>query len=650
MQQNSKFSRYDNSDNSDSESDSGERDILSDEDELKLERSNSLEALMQELENEIQGDNKMKQQQEGSKKVKIKKVKSKVDDISQNLEIKENSETIIKNEDINDKKVDAGNISNKKLDPKFEESQPDGSEKLFQRQNFKQKRHMMRKFGRHNNQMDPRPKYQNNKMQHGTAPYFQNPPYLNEPYINQNMPYSTNYYNPVNPMPVPMPLSNNYVPMPTRPLSPLLINTERTSNIPMAPLSPRSAAFVLQNQKIIERRKKSPRRSYSRSPSPRYRSPTSPRRSLSPRYTNRRSNTPIRKFSKQSSLSPRGRMSPIKDKYNRQITPTKYMNKNQSPKRQSRETSPNEKKAPVKERLGNRSFSDLLHEDSKPQEQVSINPNLESNKPDEPNSNQSSVLEARKKKFENEIVQKEGIIRLKKTEMFCEKSPEDPKTEDEDMLLELDDDVIDTNVDYLFSDEESEDENEGRFKLKTNTSETDEIPRKRKRKSVCGRTRENEKIQKEYTSRDRKQHNYRQRSRERKNYNRNETNSKRELSDKSREKSNLKQRISSKNEKVNEKKPVTSPIENKKIEIKIRNPSKYENMDKEERATSKTVRKVEIASKKLSVKDDEDDDGPEPEIIIDNEDDAEDTPDKGSLFVALLFKKLFFLFMFRWRP
>lgn len=590
---------------------------------------------MQELENEIQGDNnKVKQQPEVNKKVKNKKVRNKIDDV----DVKDANCTMSKNEN-NDKTVDTEDkMEKQKLDiTKVEELQSNGNQIAFQRQNFSQKRLITRKFGRNNNQVDVRPKYQNSKMQNIKASYpFQNHPYPNEPYVNQNIPYNTNYFNPVNPNPITIPItqSNNYLPISTRPLSPLLINTDRKNNLPMAPLSPRSAAFVLQNQKIIERRKKSPRRSYSRSPSPRYRSPVSPRRSSSPRYLNRRSNTPIRKFNKQSSLSPRGRISPIKEKYNKQNTPAKYTNKMQSPKRQSRESSPTERKTSVKERLGNR--IEKLPEESKPPQEVitPINPKLDTKsvKLEESNSNQNPIFEARKKKFETENVQKEGIIRLKKnTEQLLEKTPEQPKTEFEDMLLELDDDVIDTNVDYLFSDEESDEENEGRFKLRTNMNETDEIPKKRRRKSNSEQTRENEKAQKEYTSRDRKSHNYRQRSRERKNYNRNkDTNSKREPVEKLRDKSNVKQRISLKSEKANEKKPVTSPIENKKIEIKIRNPSKYEGMGKEERTTSKTVRKVEIASKKLSASDNEDDDGPEPEIIIDNEDEPEDIPDRGS--------------------
>lgn len=88
------------------------------------------------------------------------------------------------------------------------------------------------------------------------------------------------------------------------------------SRVPVinAPLSPRSLAFVLENHQIIERRKRSPRRSYSRSPSPLYRrsrsrTPLSPkRRKPTPplgrlRVSERRRKSPPKQRSRKRTLS-----------------------------------------------------------------------------------------------------------------------------------------------------------------------------------------------------------------------------------------------------------------------------------------------------------------------------------------------------------
>lgn len=103
-----------------------------------------------------------------------------------------------------------------------------------------------------------------------------------------------------------------------RPLSPLIIDHEILSSITRAPLSPRSAAFVLQNREILARRKMSPQKSSPRrSPSPRRsrlepvrRRSRSPRfkRSLSPRGRSPRSFSPRRR-----SVSPRNRFRGARD-------------------------------------------------------------------------------------------------------------------------------------------------------------------------------------------------------------------------------------------------------------------------------------------------------------------------------------------------
>ncbi|GLV34891.1 hypothetical protein CBL_09371 [Carabus blaptoides fortunei] len=84
-----------------------------------------------------------------------------------------------------------------------------------------------------------------------------------------------------------------------RPLSPLALNTEVLNTL--APLSPRSAAFVLQNRQIIARRQMSPRRSSSRGRSL-SRSLSPKRCKMSPR---RRSRSPRFESSRKCSLSPR---------------------------------------------------------------------------------------------------------------------------------------------------------------------------------------------------------------------------------------------------------------------------------------------------------------------------------------------------------
>lgn len=67
---NSKFNRYDDKSESESDSDEEEEEDTS---SRKLERANSLEALMQELENEIEGKS-------DTPKVKVKKVKKKIEE------------------------------------------------------------------------------------------------------------------------------------------------------------------------------------------------------------------------------------------------------------------------------------------------------------------------------------------------------------------------------------------------------------------------------------------------------------------------------------------------------------------------------------------------------------------------------------------
>lgn len=233
----SKFDRYNDSDRTDSESES-ENEHKTDSPK-KLERTNSLEILMQELENEIHGDSKVLGEEKAEAKPKSKRQKSKVEEI----EVKptaSDSETSNVNEA---KPKDAEGPPRKKS--RSPANLPDVS-------NPKKA-----------NIVETTPVYPvSSNISAGI-------PFQPLPYRNFNVPVY-NYSN--SQPPTQLFPSQCY----ERPLSPLSIKTDILNTI-TAPLSPRSAAFVLQNREIIERRKKSPRRSYSRSPTPEFRRSVSPR-------------------------------------------------------------------------------------------------------------------------------------------------------------------------------------------------------------------------------------------------------------------------------------------------------------------------------------------------------------------------------------
>lgn len=218
---NSKFNRY--NDKSDSESESEEETCTK-----KLERANSLEALMQELENEIEGRSNNAEEKEKAK-VKVKKQKKKIEEVQENKQKKVEEKPVV-------------------LETKEECNQVAKFEKT----------------------VDVVP----------------------EPYVSQYyQPPVIPLYNP------PVPVIMHYEPPRyDRIPSPLTLDADILSTTVAAPLSPRSAAFVLQNREIIERRK---RRSYSRSPS-------------TPRYSNRRSRTKSRSPKSRTATPPRRRGTPEK--------------------------------------------------------------------------------------------------------------------------------------------------------------------------------------------------------------------------------------------------------------------------------------------------------------------------------------------------
>lgn len=240
------------------------------------------------------------------------------------------------------------------------------------------------------------------------------------------------------------------------------------------------------------------------------------------------------------------------------------------------------------------------------------------------------VLEARKRKFEsNEIKVKEGVIRLKpKSEETSEKSQKNegenvevPETnEDEDNLLDM-------HVDDLFSDEEESDgENEGRFKTSSQQSRKNTVlPFTQLLKSSSSAIKDSALIPERKRERDRT---HRESTRKKRSplVHNNKHETKTTDSKKYRTDSSSPRKVSRSTEPVKNRivlkgdKPKSAlVIAEKKIEIKIRNPTKYEQKNGEEK--EKVVRKVEmdVAEEKSDNEDDH-----EPEIIVDNEEDDED--------------------------
>lgn len=274
----------------------------------------------------------------------------------------------------------------------------------------------------------------------------------------------------------------------------------------------------------------------------------------------------------------------------------------------------------------------------------------------------------------------------------------------EDELLGGDDTYIDFNVkvDDLFSDEESDNENEGRFKSNRQQTPSDVAvmpftqlmngPVKNSRNESLSKDKqpshswEKERRERNYFSKDdrnrgsirnRNTPDRRDRDRNRlrttdsprsrsplglQNQNKsngllkdatksNTENAEKGVSEKRTVKSSLLLKIDAKPDR--RRQPIVSPIENKKIEIKIRNPSKYEvdnqnyavsNKGEEQTKEKKNnSRKVEVADDCLTkeIENSEDFDEPEPEIIIENEEqedeDVINKTNKGRLFLFIFF-------------
>lgn len=655
-----KFNRYDNSDKSDSESDTDLESVTSDGGTKKLKRADSLEALMEALQNEIEGDSKPKVE-ERVIKPKVKKTKkSKAEPTSADNVVEQKESVAVEDESQSHCQSEKDKTENIEV-PK--ENTSNAVELKNLSKSTKRVRHPRRPLNENPHSF----MHKSNPLlrPHGRRTAFYEP--IGLPLLNQNLPLTAQpppYF--INSGPIANPMMHMQPHMPyihpnislapgghmpfgsmryERALSPLTLNTDLLSTTITAPLSPRSAAFVLQNREIIERRKRSPRRSYSRSPSPRFRRSKSPRRSsVSP---GRSPASPRFRFSPKSSrsrLSPgRRRLSPG----SKRSSPIERV----SPKQQEK-LSP-AAKASVYDRLGAR-VGEKMDPAVLPRKQrsrsvsLSLSPSPERVKQQVSRENSEAemdpILEARKRKFEtNEITMKEGVIRLKpkdETEIKPQDAeiPEVKTTVQNDEDLEIDLDLLDVTVDELFSDEETDDENEGRFKARpqqtakvpilsftqllkgTNTgvkNNTLSVDRQRIKRD---RSRNHKKY-------DRDVNNGRSRSplhkRDSKLHNTNVDKTVRKPEGRSNSQGPLRDRVVLKAEKI--KHSAVPTLVEKKIEIKIRNPTKYEpkhELHKEvERMQNepkdKTIRKVEVGP--LIEKDqDVSDDGPE--IIVDNED------------------------------
>ncbi|KAK9753401.1 hypothetical protein QE152_g3477 [Popillia japonica] len=714
----SKFDRYDNSDKSDSESEYDESNSEL-ESPGKLEKANSLEALMQELENEIQGDSKPKEDKLKSMKSKKRKQKLGVSDALK--ESKLNEEVLI-NKSETENNIEDVTTENKKLDIKELEKdvQNDVKKNISKiHSTVDSKKPPLNKTFRKQYYAD---RNLHNPSLHNTNAFVTYKPYLpsnvfpGDLHYNQNLnlntmaPYNPNVnlhrsLLPINPPNYVHPI--NAAGLFDRPPSPLSLNTDDALTITRAPLSPRSAAFVLQNREIIERRKKSPRRSYSRSPSPRYRRSKSPvsygrcNRSPSPRKllkSKSRSPQPIisenlRKVSpsKEKADSIRERRSPVVDRRSplqrtaspirdrrspprSKISPLrqKYTDKRSPNTRRSTpgERSPkpnyrNSPKATIHERLGSKALkkntnvepnqvpklrkrSRSLSSETSDIKEKSVKSEKEDAVPVDP------VLEARRKKFEtNEIKNTEGIIRLKPKSENSSESDIKECVENNEVIVQEDEvlDFLDAKVDDIFSDEDTDEENEGRFKsslnkpnrnvsvlpftqllenstknLKTDVlKSTNSTAKTSDKDCTMERGRKRQRSRSPLKNKDGRNYKDRTKMDDSKSSSIRKTSAKDKLY--TRNKILFRNGSSSRKEKI----PIANPRESKKIEIRIRNPAKYETTSKYDVANEhetlerleKNVRKVEVSD----VKKESDDNDSESEIVKEMEEEIEEKTD-----------------------
>lgn len=206
------------------------------------------------------------------------------------------------------------------------------------------------------------------------------------------------------------------------------------------------------------------------------------------------------------------------------------------------------------------------------------------------------ILEARRKKFEQkEITVKEGIIRLKPTKdedvTKMDENLVTPTNEGRDLTDEIDEDallcddtlLLDNQTDsILFSDDESNSDNEGRFKSKLENK--NKIAMLSFRKLTNG-TKSDVKNDLNFNKNNKRA-------------NKKDTNS----PSRSKNSSPRQQKITTPPAKKM-KHSVALSIDNKKIEIKLRNPAKYKKTESGNGCEENGRKIVEISSDDLIVKD-----------------------------------------------
>ncbi|KAJ8938772.1 hypothetical protein NQ318_009127 [Aromia moschata] len=572
----SKFTRYDKSDESESESEEEEAASSEDDSPGKLKRANSLEALMEELDAEIQGKTIVKEEKPAKEEKPKKKVKKK----------KRTSPEVVSTSD-SDAKIAEQKEEKQECDKNIEvEDVKEERIKLGDSPSPPRKRLRSR---------SPVNRRSFNRRRRGNFPKFPRQPVPNVAFAPQ--------------FPAPM------VPFPPQPFNPLFY--------------PPGMGMMSQPPPPFFDRPLSPLRSIpSRSPPP-----------------------PWRPFRPEEPLA-----QPQEVPHAQEVAPeVDHAQKKEIPFAEeenvgkSADSSPKNKPS-VRERLGLKPSKTEPESKEKPKEPSP----KKDEKPLDP------VLEARKRKFEsNEIKMKEGIIRLKPKE--DNKPKEDPpspppptpvaepvsdtppqkparpkeldefeeleKLLNEDALLEGegDDIVLDPKVDDIFSDEDSTSDNEGRFKVKQQSDK--KPPVLSFAKLVNGERREIKPEPLPDSPAKRRERrpgrpSERRRSRPRPPPTRRRRGPRRRRR-RGQEKSPAKGRAPPKNERH-----VTTPMEKRferKIEIKIKNPSKYERGGKlkfakdakEEKAPEKVKRKVEVEKEG-------DEEEAEPEIVVENDSGEED--------------------------
>lgn len=526
-----KFDRYDNSD--ESESDSDEQIIKP----ARRERKGSLELLMDALENEI---NVL----DGKSDIKAEEsVEMNADDANNlpesenvavdenNLESSKKSDSVIK--DVEDTLIISENCSDLvQIDNVCSEE----TKVVHNEKPLSPSLKPVYKSRSRSPQVSP-------KRMHNSTTKRKTP--SRSPPARQRSPFENQYKSPYRSPPRKIRYSPAHYP---RPLSPLALNTEVLNTITMAPLSPRSAAFVLQNRQIIARRQMSPRRSSSRGRSL-SRSMSPKRCKLSPR---RRSRSPRFESSRKCSLSPRKKsVSPRPSPKRRSTSPRNYRRRSPNHRSDNKPLStarPLKRnshspllKHPIHKRLGSRPTSrnvsphydydrktDVAQGNKRKRDSrslsLSLSPSPDRNyhrrplndttghvdidhkRPRDRDRRKESpvharnnelnvkveekpldpVLEARKRKFEAPMqIEKNGIIKLKTSRAEEQNESKDNNEEmqqregseneenyelREEEGAELDEGILELNptIDDLWSDDESDNENEGRFKSSTN--------------------------------------------------------------------------------------------------------------------------------------------------------------------------------------